>query len=81
MISGNKNPLDGVVKTVVPLTEEQYNNLVTRLEAKYGRKIELKQEIDKSIVGGLYIQVENEFIDATINSQYQEMKDLMLSRK
>ena len=81
MISGNKNPLDGVVKTVVPLTEEQYSNLVTKLEAKYGRKIELKQEIDKSIVGGLYIQVENEFIDATINSQYQEMKDLMLSRK
>ncbi|MGL4763405.1 MAG: F0F1 ATP synthase subunit delta [Sarcina sp.] len=81
MISGNKNPLGGFVKTVVPLKEEQYKNLVAKLEAKYGRKIELKQEIDKSIVGGLYIQVENEFIDATINSQYQEMKDLMLSRK
>ncbi|WP_297520948.1 F0F1 ATP synthase subunit delta [uncultured Clostridium sp.] len=81
MISGNKNLLVGFVKTVVPLTEEQYSSLVSKLEAKYGKKIELKQEIDKSIVGGLFIQVENEFIDATINSQYQEMKELMLNRK
>lgn len=81
MISGSENPVKGLVKTVVPLTEEQYNKLLAKLEAKYERKIELKQEIDKSIVGGLYIQVENEFIDATINSQYQEMKDLMLNRK
>ncbi|MGL4655958.1 MAG: F0F1 ATP synthase subunit delta [Sarcina sp.] len=81
MISGNENPVNGLVKTVVPLTGEQYEKLLAKLEAKYERKIELKQEIDKSIVGGLYIQVGNEFIDATVNSQYQEMKDLMLNRK
>lgn len=81
MISIDKNVLKGIVKTVVPLTQEQYQKLIAKLEDKYNKKIELKQEIDKSIIGGLYIEIENEFIDATINSQYKEMKDLMLNRK
>ena len=81
MISGNKSIYKGIVKTVVPLTDAQVTKLLAKLEAKYNKKIELKHIIDKNIIGGLYIQVENEFIDATVNSQYKEMKELMLNRK
>lgn len=72
--------VNGIVKTVVPLTEEQLTKLLAKLEAKFNKKILLKQEIDKSIIGGLYIEIDNEIIDATIRSKYQEMKGLMLNR-
>ncbi|MGL5821875.1 MAG: F0F1 ATP synthase subunit delta [Sarcina sp.] len=81
-MSSNENPsIKGIVKSVVPLTDEQYQNLLTRLERKYNKKIELTREIDKSIIAGLYIQVGDEFIDATVNTQYKEMKEIMLNRK
>lgn len=81
MISGDKQPLKGTVTTVVPLTEGQYSKLLAKLEAKYNKKIELTKQIDKSIIGGIFVEIENEIIDATINSQYNEMKELMLNRK
>ncbi|MGL4740510.1 MAG: F0F1 ATP synthase subunit delta [Sarcina sp.] len=81
MNSNENTSIKGVVKSVVPLTEKQYQNLLTRLENKYNRKIELAREIDKSIIAGLYIQVGDEFIDATVNTQYKEMKEIMLNRK
>lgn len=73
--------VNGVVKSVVPLTENQHSRLLEKLESKFGTKIILEQQIDKSIIAGLYITVGNEIIDATIVSQYKEMKDLMLNRK
>lgn len=73
--------VNGLVKSVVPLTEDQYKRLLAKLESKFGTKIILEQEIDKSIIAGLYIIVGNEIIDATVVSQYKEMKDLMLNRK
>ncbi|MGL4992001.1 MAG: F0F1 ATP synthase subunit delta [Sarcina sp.] len=81
MSSNEKKVIKGIVKTVVPLTEKQFDKLTEKLMNKYNQKVELKQEIDKDIIGGLFIQIENEFIDATVNSQYEEMKDIMLNKK
>ncbi len=68
------------VKTVVPLKDEEKKNLVIRLEKQYDKKILLEEEIDPTIIGGVYVQVDNEVIDGTIKSKMDEMKKLMLKR-
>jgi F-type H+-transporting ATPase subunit delta len=68
------------VKTVVPLKDDEKKNLVSRLEKQYDKKILLEEEIDASIIGGVYVQVDNEVIDGTIKSKIDEMKKLMLKR-
>lgn len=73
-----KNTITGIVKTTVPLTEEEFNNLVKTLEEKYNKHIILKQEIDESILGGIYVRINNDVIDGTIKSKLSELKDLML---
>ena len=76
-----KNTLIAKVKSVIPLTEEQNNELVKNLQNKYDKKIVLQKEIDKSIIGGLYVRVGNDVIDGTIKSKLDEMKALMLKRE
>lgn len=69
------------VKTVTPLLEEERNELVVKLEKKYSKKIILKEEIDKSLLGGVYVKIDNEVIDGTVKSKIEEMKKIMLKRE
>ena len=72
------NMLLAHVKTVVPLDEEDKNELQKRLEKKYGKKIIFKEEIDKTILGGVYVRVGDDVIDGTIKSKLEEMRGMIL---
>ena len=73
-----KNTITGIVKTTVPLTEEEFNKLVKTLEEKYNKHIILEQVIDESILGGIYVRINNDVIDGTVKSKLNELKELML---
>lgn len=66
------------VKTVISLDEEDRKNLKNNLSKKYNKEIVLKEEIDPSIIGGVYIRVGDDVIDGTIKSKLNEMRKLML---
>lgn len=72
------NTVRGIVKTTVPLTDEEYNKLLSKLEKKYNKKILLEQEIDKSLLGGIYVRVHNDILDFSIKSKLNELSELML---
>lgn len=75
------NTLIAEVKTVLPLMENEKSSLIQNLEKKYDRKIILKDEIDKGILGGVYVRVGNDVIDGTVRAKLEEMKKLMLKRE
>ena len=76
-----KNILSAVVKTAVPLLESEISNLQEKLEKQYNKKIIMTTEIDKRLLGGVYVRVGNDVIDGTIKSKLEEMKDIMLKRE
>lgn len=65
------------VTTVVPMDEAQIEKLKEKLSKKYNKKIVIQTEIDKTILGGLYIKVGDDVIDATLKLKLEEMKKLM----
>lgn len=69
------------VKTVVPLNEEEKVKLVDKLQKKYSKTVILNEEIDKSILGGVYLRIGNDIIDGTIKSKFQEIRSLTLKRE
>lgn len=75
------NTLLANVKTVIPLDESQKKQLIDGLEKKYDKKVILKEEIDKSVIGGVYVRVGDDVIDGTVKSKLMEMKKLMLRRE
>jgi F-type H+-transporting ATPase subunit delta len=76
-----KNIIKGIVKTAVPLLPEELEKLKTIFEEKYDKTIIFDTEIDKSVLGGVYVSVGNDVIDDTIKSKIEEMKEIMLKKE
>ncbi|MCR3758385.1 F0F1 ATP synthase subunit delta [Clostridium felsineum] len=68
------------VKTVIPLTEVEKTTLTSKLSAKYNKTVILKEIIDKSIIGGVYVRVGDDVIDGTVKFKLDSMKKLMLKK-
>lgn len=66
------------VKTVVPLMENEKAALKEKLEKKYNRTIILNEEIDKEIIGGVFVRVGNDVIDGTLKTRFDEIRKLTL---
>lgn len=66
------------VKTVVPLEDEERTTLIKKLQQMYNKVILLQEEIDKTILGGVYVRVGNDVIDGTIKSKFEEIRKLTL---
>ncbi|MGL5152553.1 MAG: F0F1 ATP synthase subunit delta [Clostridium sp.] len=77
----NQNKLKVLVKSAVPLKDEELKVLREKLENKYNKTLIIETEIDKSLLGGVFIRVGNDVIDGTIKSKLEEMKSLMLKRE
>lgn len=75
-----KNEVIAIVKTVVPLNDNERTSLTAKLKAKYNKLIILKESIDASILGGVYVRVGDEVIDGTVKNKIDEIKKLMLVR-
>ncbi len=56
------------------LLPEQKKQLIENLGKKHNRKIELKNIVDKSIVGGIRIEFEGMILDDTINNYLHNLK-------
>lgn len=76
-----KNTLRGIIKTAVPLLDNEFETLKDIFEKKYDKNIIFDTKVDKKLLGGVYVRIGNDVIDDTVKSKIDEMKDLMLRKK
>lgn len=76
-----KNIIKGIVKTAIPLLPEELEKLKSIFEEKYDKTIIFDTEVDKTVLGGVYVSVGNDVIDGTIKSKIEEMKEIMLKKE
>ncbi len=69
------------VKTVIPLLEDERTELIKKLGNKYNKEIILEEEIDKSILGGVYVRVGDDVLDGTLSTRLKDIKKMMLKRE
>ena len=63
------------VFTVKPLTEAYKKKILAALQKKADRKIELKVDVDPSLIAGMVIRVGTVLIDSSINSKLHNLKN------
>lgn len=71
------NKIEATVVTALPLNEIQKRALINKLGKKYDKDIILVEEIDKSIIGGVYVRVGDDVIDGTLKTKLEEMRNIM----
>ena len=71
----SKNQVTAYVTTKYELTESTKHDLISFLENKYNKKINLTEKVDNTLIGGIKVVVENEVIDYTIDYQLENIKN------
>ncbi|MCQ4699372.1 F0F1 ATP synthase subunit delta, partial [Paeniclostridium sordellii] len=75
LLNNKNNNLEGVVITAVPMEGSELNALQAKLSTKYNKTVILKNEIDKSVLGGVLVRLGNEEIDGTVKYRLDKMKE------
>ena len=69
------------VKTVISLDATEKEELTRKLKVKYNKNILLEEELDESIIGGVYIKIGDDIIDGTLKYRLNQLQELMLKDK
>jgi len=75
----NKGVLSATLTTASAIEEEGKKKLSNVLEKAFDSKIELNEVIDKDIIGGFVIRVEDQQLDASVSNQLTQIKRELLS--
>ncbi len=54
---------------------EQVKKLLVKLEKRTNKKVKLKTKVDKSILGGIVIRIEDEIIDASVKRELEAFRN------
>jgi F-type H+-transporting ATPase subunit delta len=68
------------VVTSIPLTEKQKNELNIRLTRKYHKMVEITNEIDPTVMGGMRLMIKDEIIDDTVSNRLSSLKSYVLNQ-
>lgn len=69
----DEGTLDAEIIAAAEPSAAEVKDLVTRLEAKFGKKIEASVSVDPELIGGIKIVVGDTVIDASVKGQLQNL--------
>lgn len=64
-----------LVRTAVPLTDDQRNRLVAALTKVHGTDLDIKVQVDPSVVGGVVTQIGDTVMDGTVRTRLSQMRE------
>jgi F-type H+-transporting ATPase subunit delta len=70
----HKGIAQATVISAVPLNDASRENLIAKLTEQLGKKIELTEQVDQALIGGLMIKVGNSLIDNSIRTGLKRLK-------
>jgi len=66
------------VTSAIPLTSDIITRLEKSLTQSTGEEVEIKSEVDESIVGGIIIRIGDRLVDASLQKQLRMIKEEMI---
>jgi F-type H+-transporting ATPase subunit delta len=68
-----ENSAVAVIRTAMPLTEEQRASFAQSLQRKFGKTIQIKETVDESLIAGAIISVGDQVIDGSAKGRLAAM--------
>lgn len=76
----NKNIAEGIVYSANKLEQSDIDDLIAVLEKNFGKKVELENKIDETLIGGISIFIDGKRIDNSIKSRLEALKSSLKER-
>ena len=71
--------LIAIVRVATGLTEDQRTRLSAALSQTYGHDVHLNVVVDPRVVGGISVQIGDEFIDGSVASRLAQLRQRLAS--
>jgi F-type H+-transporting ATPase subunit delta len=68
---------DAIVHSAFPIDAAALADLSGTLEKRFGRKLNVKVEIDASLIGGVCVVVGDEVLDTSVKARLEQMKEAL----
>jgi F-type H+-transporting ATPase subunit delta len=75
-----KGITESVLTTAVKVDDKVKKQIADMISAGFKTKVELKEAIDPEIVGGFILQVDDNYIDASIRNKLRKVKKELIGR-
>jgi len=72
--------LDVQAVTAEPLSNAQKKQLEEKLSIKYRKKINIINEVDPKVIGGIRLNINNEVLDHSVSRHLQNLKSFILKQ-
>lgn len=73
LIDQSRGITTGLVESAVKLDEKTYIAIKLELEKRFSTKLDLEQEVNPDLIGGLRVRIGNTVIDGTIEGQLSKL--------
>ncbi|HUR07641.1 MAG TPA: F0F1 ATP synthase subunit delta [Nonomuraea sp.] len=74
VVSDRRRRLVAIVRSAVALEPQEKERLARALAGIYGHDVQVKAEVDPSVLGGMSVQVGDELVDGTIAGRLDRLK-------
>ncbi|MDA9839139.1 ATP synthase F1 subunit delta [Candidatus Pelagibacter sp.] len=76
--SAKRGELKAELTSAKDLTEDEVNSIKEELTENFSSKIKLNYKYDKSLIGGLIVQVGSTMVDTSIKNKLQQIENRMI---
>lgn len=66
-----------VAITAIPMDQNLISKMINTLSKRLNKKVELSNKINKAIIGGVLLKIENKQIDGTLKGQLESMAKVL----
>ena len=70
---------DAIVFSAFPMDEPALSEIAAVLEKRFGRKLDIKVELDASLIGGIRAVVGDEVLDTSVKARLEQMKMALIA--
>ena len=81
LVAKHQGILDVELTTAVELSEQEFDDLVSRVGQASGRKVRASRAVDPTLVGGLVLQIGSRRLDASIRGRLDRLRHELTTRR
>lgn len=79
LLNEDRGIVEAVVTSARPLAPDDRDAVRQKVEAMTGEKVELQDEIDESLIGGLTVKIGDRLLDASIRGRLERLRQQLVA--
>jgi F-type H+-transporting ATPase subunit delta len=79
LLNRTRGVVEAEVTSAAPLTSEETEALRRRIESMAGARIDLRTQVDESLIGGLTVKVAGRLLDASVRGRLERLRSQLVA--